>query len=53
MIARQPPDPRDMEPLRASINALVDAQTRRLDAIALRPQCTLDRNLHSLVYIFI
>lgn len=52
MIARQPPDPRDMEPLRASINALVDAQTRRLDATALRPQCTLDRNLHSPVYIF-
>lgn len=47
MIVRHPPDPREMERLRWSINALVDAQTRRLDAVALGPQRTLDRNLHS------
>lgn len=47
MIIRQAPDPREMDRLRWSINALVDAQTRRLDALALGPQRTLDRNLHS------
>jgi len=47
IVVRHPPDPREMERLRWSINALVDAQTRRLDAVALGPQRTLDRNLHS------
>ena len=47
MKIRNPPDPREMDRLRWSINALVDAQTRPLDALAIRPQRTLDRNLHT------